>query len=81
MVLVDIHAGYMANAFCTKLVDSETTGVKNIDGLWYIGSCLVIPWYKDLQENIFHLVHNCLGHFGADESYAALQDSYYWPNM
>ena len=47
-VLADILAGYKTDPFCTKLVNLETTGVKNIDGLWYIGLRLVIPQYKDL---------------------------------
>ena len=42
-VLADICAGYKVDPFCTKLVDSEMTGVKKIDDLWYIGSRLVIP--------------------------------------
>ena len=42
-VLADIHAGYKVNTFCTKLLDSETTGVKKIDDLWYIRTHLVIP--------------------------------------
>ena len=80
-VLADICAGYIIDPCCAKLVNSKTTGVKNIDELWYIGSHLVIPQYKDLWENLFHLAYNCLGHFGANKSYATLQDSYYWPNM
>lgn len=27
------------------------------------------------------LVHDDMGHFGADKSYATLHDTYYWPNM
>ena len=80
-VLMDICASYLLNSLCTKIVNSKATGVKNVDGLWYIGSHLVIPWYKDLQENLFCMSHDCLGHFRTDKSYATLCDSYYWPNM
>ena len=79
--LMDILASYLLDTFCTKLVNLETTGVKNIDGLWYIGLHLVIPWYKDIWENLFCMSHNCLGHFRTDKSYAVLHNSYYWPNM
>ena len=47
----------------------------------YIGDCLLIPRVADIRENLFRLAHDSLGHFGADKSYAALRDAYYWPNM
>jgi len=56
-------------------------GTKCINGLWYIGDCLLIPRIGDVRENLFRLAHDCLGHFGADKSYATLRDAYYWPNM
>ncbi|KAF4622194.1 hypothetical protein D9613_009369 [Agrocybe pediades] len=55
--------------------------VKLIDGLWYISQRLVIPRANDIRESIFRLAHDALGHFGFDKSYAALRDSFYWPNM
>ena len=42
-VLADIIMGYKMDPFCQKLVESETTGVKHMNGLWYIGACMVIP--------------------------------------
>jgi hypothetical protein len=51
------------------------------NGLWYIGDRLLIPRVTDVCENLFCLAHDTLRHFGADKSYAALQDSYYWLNM
>ena len=81
VVLADIIMGYKMYPFCQKLVESETTGVKNVNGLWYISTRMVIPQYNTLQENLFQLVHDCLGHFGTDKAYAALCSSYYWPNM
>ena len=80
-VLADIVVGYKTDPFCQKLVESESTGVKKVNDLWYIGACLVIPQYNTLQENLFRLAHDCLGHFGTDKAYAALRSSYYWLNM
>ena len=56
-------------------------GWQLINGLWYIGHWLLIPRVTDICENLFRLAHDALGHFGADKSYAAFRDSYYWPNM
>jgi hypothetical protein len=39
---------------------------------WGVGTC---------HEDLFRLAHDALGHFGTDKSYAALRDSYHWPNM
>ena len=60
------------------------TGLPNLqlwDKLWYIGECLIIPHTGNLQETLFTLVHDTLGHFGFHKTYGSLQDSYYWPNM
>ena len=43
VVLADIIMGYKMDPFCQKLVESETTGVKNVNGLWYIDAHMVIP--------------------------------------
>ena len=80
-VLSDIVVGYKTDPFCQKLVELESTGVKKVNDLWYIGTRLVIPQYNTLQENLFQLAHDCLGHFGTDKAYATLRSSYYWPNM
>jgi len=42
---------------------------------------LLIPRVGDFCENLFCLVHDSLGHFGTDKSYAVLHNTYYWPNM
>ena len=42
-VLADTNVGYITNSFCQNLVNSETTGIRNVDGLWYIGLHMVIP--------------------------------------
>jgi len=56
-------------------------GAKCPNSLWYMGDCLLIPQIGDICENLFHLAHDSLGHFGADKLYAMLRDAYYWPNM
>ena len=80
-VLANIVVEYKTDPFCQKLVESESTEVRKVNDLWYIGVRLVIPRYNTLRENLFQLAHDCLGHFGADKAYAALCSSYYWPNM
>src|ERR1700683_5131870 len=82
-VLVDIIQGYKLDTFCKKVVESGSNmkGVRESNGLWYIGDRLLIPRVADIRENLFRLAHDCLGNFGADKSYASLRDAYYWPNM
>ena len=80
-VLADIVMGYKTDPFCQKLVESESTGVKKVNDLWYIGAHLVIPQYNTLWENLFWPAHDCLGHFRTDKAYTALRSSYYCPNM
>ena len=41
----------------------------------------MIPCVGTLRTDLYTLVHDELGHFGADKSYLALRDAYYWPNM
>jgi len=56
-------------------------GISEANGLWYVGSRLLIPRTGDLREQLFRIAHDSMGHFGADKSYALLRDDYYWPNM
>ncbi|OJA16296.1 hypothetical protein AZE42_09402 [Rhizopogon vesiculosus] len=71
------------DAFCKKLSTMCGTmpGVEWSDGLLYVGQRLVLPRTASLHERFFQLVHDCMGHFGANKSYASLCNSYYWPNM
>jgi hypothetical protein len=65
-------------------VNNTSVSIKGIhwdNGLLYIGDRLVIPRTGSLCEDLFRLTHDNLGHFGFKKSYAALRDSYYWPNM
>ncbi len=82
-ILDDIKLGYSNNEFCKKFVSGQSIlpNVKDINGLWYIGDQLLIPRFCDIHEHLFHLVHDSLGHAGLNKAYAALHDSYYWPNM
>jgi hypothetical protein len=80
-VLDAIKCGYQSDEYCLKIANSGMPGTKHANGLWYIGDCLLIPCIGDIHENLFHLAHDSLGHFGADKSYAVLCDTFYWPNM
>jgi len=80
-VLDTIKAGYLSDDYCLKVTKSHMPGTKCVNGLWYIGDRLLVPRIGDICENLFRLAHDCLGHFGADKSYATLRDAYYWPNM
>jgi hypothetical protein len=51
------------------------------DGLWFFDNCLIIPNTGQLQETLFRLAHDNLGHFGFNKSYEALRHSYFWPRM
>lgn len=82
-LLDSILEGYKNNEFCHKFVTGQKIlpNVCEVNNLWYIGDRLLIPRTGNIREELFRLAHDCLGHFGADKSYAALCDSYYWPNM
>jgi hypothetical protein len=82
-LLEDIHRGYTEDTFCKRLKDCERSfqSIKEINNLWYIGECLVVPRTGTIHEDLFRLAHDTLGHFGAQKSYEALRNSYYWPNM
>jgi len=80
-ILDKIKATYLTDEFCKHVATTSMKGWSTSNGLWYINDRLLIPCVPDLCEQLFHLAHDCLGHFGADKSYAALRDAYYWPNM
>ena len=67
-VLASIKSGYDSDPFCVHLAKNDIPGVQLINGLWYVGNCLVVPCVGDLCENLYHLAHDPLGHFGADKS-------------
>jgi hypothetical protein len=82
-VLEQIKLGYEDDNVCQNFIRSgmKTGGLREVNGLWYVGDRLLIPRTSKIWENLFRLAHDVLGHFGADKSYAALCDCYYWPNM
>ena len=81
LVLQAIMNGYDSDLFSQKLGKVNIPGAKLVNGLWYIGSQLLIPRVGNVQEQLYHLVHDTLGHFGSDQLYLTLKDDYYWPNM
>jgi hypothetical protein len=81
--LNDIRLGYATDPFCQKMIGSKASfpSLTNVNDLWYVGDRLLVPKVTDVRESLFRLAHDSLGHFGAEKSYAALRDSYYWPGM
>jgi hypothetical protein len=76
--LCDVKTGYLEDNFAKKLiVGTMIPGVHEESGLWYVGDCLVIPRTGSCREDLFHLAHDSMGHFGADKAYANLRSSYY----
>jgi hypothetical protein len=71
-----IKAGYHTDEFCKKVIAylESTLGIREENGLWYIGSQLLIPSSGTCREDLFHLAHDTLGHFGADKAYMSLCD-------
>ena len=74
-----ITKGYRVDPWCRGILDDLNRRVldKKLNitlkhGLLFIGSHLIIPKYKHLQEHLFQLAHNNLGHFGTEKSYANL---------
>ena len=82
-LLLEIREGYKHDPFIPSLQQASPrmSTIKNHGGFWFIGNHLIIPNIPWLQEALFHTTHNVLGHFRTDKTYAALCDSYYWPNM
>ena len=62
-------------------VKNGMPGIQLVNGLWYIGGRLIIPYVGDIRETLFRLAHDVLGHFGFDKTYSSLRNSFYWPNM
>lgn len=77
-----VKQGYLMDPWCQRLEKATSfNGIRKENGLWYVGSRLVIPRVPDLREGLFRIAHDSRGHFGFDKSYAALRESFYWPNM
>ncbi|OJT04974.1 Transposon Ty3-G Gag-Pol polyprotein [Trametes pubescens] len=77
-----IRNGYDSDSYSRKLRDQVgALGIREANGLLYVGDRLVIPRAGELRESLFRCAHDALGHFGFDKAYGALRDTYYWPNM
>ena len=83
-LLQKICAGYAGEKWIQNTLLKAKDGMPGIqlaNGLWYIGSRLIIPRVGDIRKTLFRLAHDMLGHFGFDKTYGSLWDSFYWPNM
>ena len=83
-----IKHGYQVDPWCRgilhdmkRIMLDAKLNITLKHGLLFIGNCLIIPKYKNLQEQLFQLAHDNLRHIGSEKSYAALCDDFYWPNM
>ncbi len=80
--LTSIHEGYGRDKYCTRLCEQiGSLGMRETNGLLFVGERLVIPRIRDVREVLFRCAHDALGHFGFDKSHATLCDAYHWPNM
>jgi hypothetical protein len=46
-----------------------------------MGERLIVPQVGNVREELFHLAHDVLGHFGFGKFYGSLKESFYWPGM
>ena len=79
----EMREAYAKDPWCRQLL-SAARGMPEVrvkDGLWFIGERLVVPGGCSAREDIFHIAHDTLGHFGFYKTYGSLQGSYFWPNM
>ena len=80
--LAAIRDGYAGDKWCLRLRDNVgSLGIKEVDGLLFVGDRLAIPRVPHVRESLFRCAHDALGHFGFEKSYTFLRDAYYWPNM
>ena len=82
-LLQQIKEGYDTNPWCKKLplATQSWPDLQLKEGLWYVGTRLIIPHTGALHEALFQLAHDSLGHFGFDKTYGSLRSAYYCPNM
>jgi len=81
--LQEVIARYSEDSWC-KTLPSAALSLPSLqlrDCLWYIGDCLIIPCTRNLQETLFTLMHDTLGHFSFHKTYRLLRTAYYWLNM
>jgi hypothetical protein len=83
-LLQKIRDGYMDDKWIQHTLlkaKDGMPGIQLVNGLWYVGSRLIIPQVGDVRETLFRLAHDVLGHFGFNKTYGSLRNSFYWPNM
>ena len=83
ILINDILNSYSSDPWCSKLL-SASKGLLELtvrDGLWFLGSRLIVPGGCSTHEYIFKLMHDTLGHFGFFKSYETIRNSYFWPGM
>jgi hypothetical protein len=78
-----MREAYKEDPWCKQLLSAARSmpEIRVKDGLWFMGEHLIVPAGCLARENIFRIAHDTLGHFGFYKTYAALHDSYFWPNM
>ena len=66
-----VRSGYAEDAWCKTLPAAAISWpeLKFRDGLWYVGERLIILRSKNLQETLFILAHDVIGHFGFYKTY------------
>jgi hypothetical protein len=70
----DLHT--VTNPCCPR--DAKRTPQ---NGFWFINDCLVVPECMGLQESLFHMTYDSLGHFCTAKTYSSLCDSFYRLNV
>lgn len=76
-----LHQGYKSDPWTKSLSSTMPSleSLKQINGLWFVDNCLIIPKTGNLWKTLFCTAHNNLRHFGSKKSYNVLWHSYYWP--
>ena len=82
-LLDKIKLGYISDPQIAKLTNTALgmTNIQQHNRFWFVDDCLVIPNGCNVQETLFHIVHDKLGHFGTPKTYETLCSSFYWLNM
>ncbi len=80
--LTSIREGYANDKWCQTLkANIGTLGIREADGLLFVGERLAIPRVPEVREGLFRCAHDELGHFGFEKTYGSLRNAYYWPKM
>ena len=87
-VITCIKNGYQEDPWCIGILDDLKWGIIDAklhitikNGFLFVRTCLIIPKYKQLCEQLFQLAHDNFRHFGTEKSYENLWDNFYWSNM